>query len=133
MQLSKSARYALLAALEMALQPQPVTVAQVASRHRLPEGALAKVFQTLVRAGIAQGTRGVGGGYRLLQSAEAITVLQILEVFEPRRPAREPAALAAEARLQQLFAEVDETVRSTFASVSLGTLTRRAATDARPG
>lgn len=123
MRLSKSARYALQAALEMALAQEPVTVAQVAKRHGLPEGALAKVFQMLVRAGIAQGTRGVGGGYRLLRPAAEINVLQLIEVFEPPRTApADPLAAPVERRLQQLFAEVEEGMRSTFASVSLETL-----------
>jgi Rrf2 family transcriptional regulator, nitric oxide-sensitive transcriptional repressor len=125
MRLSKSAHYALQAALEMALTSEPVTVAQVAQRHHLPEGALAKVFQALVRGGIAQGTRGVGGGYRLLRPAAQISVLQVIEVFEPPRGLQaSPATGAGEGRLQELFAEVDELTRSTFASVSLETLTR---------
>ena len=60
MRTSKTARYALHAALEMALAgDQPVTVAGVAAQLGLPQTALAKVFQQLVRSGLAVGTRGI--------------------------------------------------------------------------
>ncbi|MFQ5653415.1 MAG: RrF2 family transcriptional regulator, partial [Planctomycetota bacterium] len=108
-----------------------VTVGRVAERYRIPEGALAKVLQQLVRGGIALGTRGVGGGYRLAKNPSQITVLQILNVFEPPRPSDQ--CLLAEmgepdcsdrtaCALRSLFDEVDEVVRCTFASVTLETL-----------
>jgi Rrf2 family protein len=132
--LSKSAHYALLAALEMALATDPVTVARVASQHNLPEGALAKVFQMLVHAGIARGIRGAGGGYRLARPAAETNVLQVIEVFDPPTPphsaggpARDPVRgrIDGANRLRQLFREVDELTRATFASVTLETLTGR--------
>jgi len=136
----KSARYALHAALEMALSPdEAVTVASVAERFGIPQTALAKVFQQLVRAGLALGTRGVGGGYRLARRAADICVLDVLSVFEPRQnPGRclvaahvdGPCRRLAGCGLRQLFDEADELLRCTFASVSLATLARRTKADA---
>jgi Rrf2 family protein len=133
---SKSSRYALYAAAEMAAaQQMPVTVTAVATRFDIPEGALAKVFQQLVRAGLAVGTRGIGGGYRLARPASKITVLDVLRVFErPRRPGTcllhdQPGQVcprSADCRVQWLFEEVDELVRCTYESVTLETLVRRA-------
>jgi Rrf2 family protein len=134
MTLSKSSRYALYAALEMARAgDEPVTVAQVAGPHGIPATALAKVFQQLVRAGIAVGTRGIGGGYRLARRRDEITVLEVVSVFNPPRTpgadllhARangEPATPQA-AALRRLFDEVDEGIRATLASVTLDTLVR---------
>ena len=133
MNLNKSTRYALYAALELALARDdgPVTVGQIAGRYRIPEAVLAKAFQQLVRAGLALGTRGSGGGYRLARSPAEITVLDILQVFEPARTPEQ--CLLAEGgepdcseydlcRLRRLFDEVDEMARSTFASVTLDTL-----------
>ena len=134
--MSKSASYALHAALQMALAPdEPVTVATVAGRFGFPRTALAKVFQQLVRAGLAQGTRGVGGGYRLARRAADITVLDVLAVFETK-PAEECCLEArmkvapphrAGCALRQLLDEADELLRCTYASVSLATLAKRAA------
>ena len=78
MTITKSTRYALYAAAEMAMAGEGlVTVAAVAKRYGIPEGALAKVFQQLVRSGLATGTRGIGGGYRLARPPAKITVLDI--------------------------------------------------------
>ena len=129
MNLNKSTRYALYAALEMAQADEAqVTVAQVAERYRVPEAVLAKVFQRLVRSGLATGTRGVGGGYKLSKDPSEITVLDVVSVFEPPRPPRQclvqdgPCASFPTCRLKRLFDEVDENARSTFASVTLDTL-----------
>lgn len=128
MNFSKSARYALYAALEMARSDGPVTVGSVATRYRIPEGALAKVLQNLVRAGIAQGVRGIGGGYLLAKSASEVSVLDVLEVFDPPRSgcllSSDHCSGEIECRLRCLFDEVDEMARCTFASVTLDTLVR---------
>lgn len=133
LRLGKSSLYALTAALEMAHAPDGrVTVADLAARHAVPPGALAKALQALVHAGIAAGTRGVGGGYRLARPASAISVLDVVQVFQPlhggavRIGARATPSLAQPPvlGLLGLLAEVDEHVRCTFASVSLQTLAR---------
>ncbi len=142
MTIGKSARYALHALLEMALAGEaPVTVAGVADRYGLPRTALAKVFQQLVRAGLALGTRGVGGGYRLARPASQVSVLDVTSAFERPRPAglcliaERPGAGCERlptCGLRQLFDEADELVRCTFASVSLATLARRTAAPLPP-
>jgi len=124
--INRTTEYALLAAAEMALaEDQPVTVGQVAERNRIPEGALAKVLQQLVRVGIALGIRGVGGGYRLAQAGRRITVQDVIDAFEPKRVRHAPPpAGEAAGCVGELFAEVDELVRCTFQSVTLETLVR---------
>lgn len=134
MTLSKFSRYALYAAVEMARAgDRPVTVAEVAEPHGIPAAALAKVFQQLVRAGIAVGTRGIGGGYRLARPRTAITVLDVVSVFDSlRTPGHHLLDARAESTtrppdtdaLQRLFDEVDEGIRATLASVTLDTLIR---------
>jgi len=132
--LNKSTRYALHAALEMAISgDQPVTVSQIAERYEIPENVLAKVLQQLVRAGVVRGVRGVGGGYRLSRLPAEIAVQDIIDILEPRPPPDTcmlrdnpgstcPSESQPRCLLMNLFQEVDETVRSTFASVSLATL-----------
>jgi Rrf2 family iron-sulfur cluster assembly transcriptional regulator len=128
---SKSTRYALYAALEMARSSDPVAVGAVAAKYGIPQGVLAKVLQQLVRAGIARGVRGVGGGYLLAKPASDITVLDVIAVHDPIRP--EGHCLLQDAsdrecedppacRIRRLFDEVSELVSCTFASVSLETL-----------
>jgi Rrf2 family nitric oxide-sensitive transcriptional repressor len=142
MTITKSTRYALYAAAEMAMATDGlVTVAAVANRYGIPETALAKVFQQLVRSGLATGTRGIGGGYRLARPASKITVLDVLHVFERPRPAGacllhdgpgDSCPQSSACRLHWLFSEVDELVRCTYESVTLETLVRRAKRSSAP-
>jgi Rrf2 family iron-sulfur cluster assembly transcriptional regulator len=132
--LNKSTRYAIHAALEMTIaEEKPVTVGQVGVRYDIPENVVAKVLQQLARAGIVRGARGVGGGYRLARSATDVSVQDIIDIFEPAPPPdtcmlREvhheacPGGGVPRCRVMDLFQEVDETVRATFSSVSLATL-----------
>ena len=134
MTLSKFSRYALYAAVEMARSgDRPVTVGEVAGPHNIPPSALAKVLQQLVRARLAEGTRGIGGGYRLARPRSEITVLDVVTVFEPlRAPGHDllhsrknnRAMPPHTATLQRLFDEVDEGTRVTLASVTLDTLVK---------
>ncbi len=135
MKLNKMTRYALYAAMEMAeAGGQAVTVSQVARRYGIPESALAKVFQQMVRAGIAVGTRGVGGGYRMAREPAQTTLLDVIQVYEAPREkghclledtASANCGLVSTCRLRKLFDEVDANARSTFASVTLETLVGR--------
>jgi Rrf2 family protein len=133
MTLRKSTHYALYAALELARAGRgaQVTVSRVARRYSIPEAVLAKVFQQLVRHGIAVGTRGTRGGYSLARSASKVTVLDVIQVFEPSavrrstedaddapRPLDDPGLVP----LRKLFDEVEELTRCTYASVTLETL-----------
>ena len=134
MTVSKSTRYALYAAAEMARAgTEQVTAAGVAQRYGVPEGALAKSLQQLVRSKLAVGTRGSGGGYRLARPAAEVSIQELIELFEPAPTpdtcmfrdlpgAACPGESEPRCRLQSLFQEVDETVRATFASVTLATL-----------
>jgi Rrf2 family protein len=124
--LAKSTRYALAAALEMTeayTAERPITAAAVAARHHAPEDVVAKVFQRLVRAGLARGTRGLKGGYRLAAKPSTLTVLDVMQVFEPAAVAsRDEGSRPDDPRLVRLIDEVDELVSSTFASITLATL-----------
>lgn len=134
MNLNKSTRYALHAALEMALAgDQPVTAGRIAERYEIPENVVAKVLQQLVRSGLARGVRGVGGGYRLARALPDVSVQDLIDIFEPAPPPDTctlkelpgegcPGEDQPACQLKDLFQEVNETTRATLSSVSLATL-----------
>ncbi len=132
MKFKKSTRYALYAAMEMAKAGagKQITAAQVAERYAIPGTVLAKVLQELVRAGVAVGTRGSGGGYGLARPAAETSVLDVIDAFEEPVRRQEECLIAGGAdcaelgmcRLRKLVDEVDELARATYASVSLETL-----------
>jgi len=133
MTFKKSTRYALYAAMEMARAgtERQVTVAQVAERYSIPVSVLAKIFQQLVRSGVAVSTRGVRGGYGLARVPSQVTVLDVIDAFEVQRPQAE-CLIASDnedecgeftaCRLRRLIDEVDQMARCTYASVTLETL-----------
>ncbi|MBL8692872.1 MAG: Rrf2 family transcriptional regulator [Planctomycetes bacterium] len=133
MRWNTSTRLALYAAVEMARAGDGlVTAAGVAEKHGISAHHLAKVLQQLVRAGIAQAVRGVGGGYRLARPAKEITLLQIVEQFEGTvdldkcllQDARSGAACgdSAMCRLKRVFDEIDRQALFTLQSVRLSTV-----------
>jgi Rrf2 family protein len=138
MNFRKSTRYALYASMEMASARAGVfvTANQVAERYEIPSSVLAKVFQQLVRAGLAVGTRGTRGGYQLARAASQVTVMEVIDAFEPVRseanclladPVDEICVKGEICRLRRLVDEVDELVRCTYSSVTLDTLVGRQA------
>lgn len=133
--LQKSTRFALYAVMELARAwgEEPLSVAAIAKRYDVPPANLAKVIQRLVHVGLARGTRGSGGGYRLVREPSKITMLDVIEAFEiSTSPSQcmllgEGDGSCADAdvcRLGSVFSEVDDVLRSTFASISVDTLVR---------
>lgn len=64
---------------------QNMNSAQIAASRNLSQPLVAKVMTHLSRHGVVQGSRGPGGGYRLARNPAAITVLEIVELFEGHR------------------------------------------------
>jgi Rrf2 family protein len=61
----------------------PQTVEQIAESTQVPAGYLAKVLQSLTRAGLVASQRGIGGGFRLARAPGAITVYEAVEAVDP--------------------------------------------------
>lgn len=81
---SQRAEYALRAVVCLAERPEvAMTTAALAELTRVPGGYLSKVLQRLAQAGLVQGRRGQGGGFRLAVPAESLTVLQVINAVDP--------------------------------------------------
>lgn len=65
------------------LDGKPATTRQTAAATRVPEGYLAKVIQTLSRAGLITSQRGLHGGSVLARPANQITVLDVVNAVSP--------------------------------------------------
>ena len=126
MKLQKNTLLALYSVLEFAAQPaRQLSVADIAARLRVTPHHLAKVLRTLGRAGLVDSERGARGGYRFVANARRVTLMDVIALFEdigapaPRaRRARRPV----EAALEAVLAEIDQTARATFGSVTLDTM-----------
>lgn len=82
--LSTKGRYAVMAMVDLALQPQakPVGLATIADRQEIPLAYLEQIFARLKRAGLVKSVRGPGGGYQLARAGEAITIAEIMQASE---------------------------------------------------
>ncbi|MEJ5252279.1 MAG: Rrf2 family transcriptional regulator [Chthonomonadetes bacterium] len=82
--ISQTAEYALRAMVYLAQEPdRPHTNQQIARITRVPMGYLAKVLQSLSKAGLITSRRGLGGGFTLAKPAEEITVYEVVQAVDP--------------------------------------------------
>jgi len=85
MKLSSKARYAIEAMLELAVNPRrPVTLASISVHQGISQSYMEQLFMHLRKAGLIQGARGPGGGYRLGRDAADITVADVVVAVDER-------------------------------------------------
>lgn len=82
--ISQTAEYALRAIVFLAMNPGGAfTTQQIAQTTKVPSAYLSKVLKSLVRAGLVQSQRGLGGGFVLTRSAEDLNILEVLNAVDP--------------------------------------------------
>lgn len=84
LRLSKKADYALLAMRHLAahVDSGALSARELAEEYAIPAELLAKVLQTLVRAGLLSSHQGIRGGYGLARPAPQISVADVLEAID---------------------------------------------------
>lgn len=88
--LSQTTEYALRAMSCLAYMPDElVSTSQLADVTHVPMNYLAKVLQSLAKAELITGRRGVGGGYKLARPASEITMLDVINAINPIDPITE--------------------------------------------
>ena len=82
--ISVKGEYALQAIFDLASQRQgePVKIADIARRQRIPQKFLELILAGLKQGGFVESRRGAEGGYLLARTAESITVGDVLRFVE---------------------------------------------------
>lgn len=131
--LNKSTLYALYAVVELSQETERrLSAAEIAQRHGASEHHVAKVLQQLARAGLVRSSRGLGGGFRLDRDPKDVTLLDVVQVFEPYRPlsaqhtvgdlpSASPPSDSAR-RVAEVLNELDEQAYYTLKSIRVATL-----------
>src|SRR5262245_24603970 len=90
MNISVKGEYALQAILDLASQRpgEPVRIADIAGRQKIPQKFLELILAGLKQAGFVESRRGAEGGYLLARPPEAITVGEVLRYVEGESKAR---------------------------------------------
>ena len=127
MRLQKTTQFALYAVLELAADPErQLSTADIAARYGISAHHLAKVMRRLVRAGLIQSVRGVGGGYRFSGNVRRVTLWDVMELFEPDAQGVEDDEAAIGTPISQALdnvrAEIDDLTRATMQSITLKSL-----------
>jgi Rrf2 family transcriptional regulator, nitric oxide-sensitive transcriptional repressor len=115
---SQSAEYAIRAVVMLAYMKKETLVGskELAQRVKVPVSYLPKLMQNLVKVGIVDSKRGVGGGFSLRKSPDEITILDVVNAVDPiKRIVGCPLGLESHgkvlcpmhARLDQAMAEVE--------------------------
>lgn len=82
--LSKSSLYVLKALSILSNLPsgQYLGAQAISSRTGIPANYLGKMLQALTKSGYVISQKGMGGGFRLTEAPDKITLLEIIEAFE---------------------------------------------------
>lgn len=129
--LNKSTRFALYAILELSREPETIlTAGQIAEKYHISEHHVAKVLQRLVRARLVRSIRGVNGGFQIAKDPKEITMLSVVNLFEPMHPqtgcllfdAQESCGLEPICPIGEVFHEIQEQAMYTLESISFATL-----------
>jgi Rrf2 family protein len=117
---------ALVSVLEAAANPgRAVSAADIAEKYGVSIHHLAKVLRELARAGVVESARGVGGGYRFTGNAKRLTLMDVIERFEDigaRSPEGGRTTTDVGRALARVLAEIDETAKATFRSITIDTM-----------
>lgn len=129
--LNKSTRFALYCMVELSSNPQALLSAgEIAQKYRISEHHVAKVLQQLVRARLIRSIRGIKGGFQIAKNPKEITMMDVVEIFEPVAPHdgcllldfEETCELQPSCRIGEVFGEIQEQALYTLKSVSIATL-----------
>jgi Rrf2 family nitric oxide-sensitive transcriptional repressor len=109
---SQTAEYALRAVVYLAAEGgEPRTAQQIAAATRVPTGYLAKVMQSLSRAGLVHSQRGLHGGFTLTRPPRELTVLDVLGAVDPIRRIRGcPLGVKGHVNLCPLHRRLDQAI-----------------------
>jgi len=125
MTISVKGEYALQAVLDLAMHQQgdPVKIADIAKRQKIPQKFLELILASLKQGGFVESRRGAEGGYLLARQPDSITVGQILQFVEGKRNAGRKHK--GETPLSEMWRQVDEAVSGVVDHTSIAELVRR--------
>jgi Rrf2 family protein len=128
MKLQKATCFALFAVLELAADPmRQLAAGEIAAKYGISLHHLAKILRDLGRAGMVESARGVGGGYRFIGNPKRLTLMDVIELFEPIAQSHasndEPRSITNVGRaLRIVLDEIDDHAIATFRSITISTM-----------
>ncbi|MBQ7840513.1 MAG: Rrf2 family transcriptional regulator [Lachnospiraceae bacterium] len=131
MLVSTRGRYALRVVIDLANQNSGayIPLKDIADRQEISEKYLESIVKLLTKAGLLEGLRGKGGGYKLTKPAEEYTVYSILELTEDGLApvsclecSGKACPRAAECPTLSLWKGLDDTIREYLTNITVADL-----------
>lgn len=123
--ISVKGEYALLALLDLSLQRpgEPVKIAAIARRQKIPQKFLELILASLKQGGFVESRRGAEGGYLLARPPEAIALGEVLRHIEGGRANRTTARRKSDSPFSDIWRDVENSISAvldhrTFAEVA---------------
>jgi Rrf2 family protein len=81
---STSSKYAVMALIELAARQnnRPVQIKEISNSTGIPYHFLAKLVQTLVKAGLLSSAKGRGGGLTFIHPPSQITIAEVVKAID---------------------------------------------------
>lgn len=121
---SVKGEYALQAILDLAGQRpgEPVRIADIASRQKIPQKFLELILASLKQGGFVESRRGAEGGYLLARPPESLTVGEVIRHIDGAAQARGRSRRKQETPFTEMWNQVENAVngvidRTTFADL----------------
>jgi Rrf2 family transcriptional regulator, cysteine metabolism repressor len=114
MTISVKADYALQAIFDLTAQPEgnPVRIADIARRQKIPQKFLELILATLKQGGFVESRRGAEGGYLLARPAASITIGEVMRFIDGGRTRPGAKKKASENPFAEVWQRVDGAVAS---------------------
>jgi Rrf2 family protein len=124
--ISVKGEYALQALFDLASQQpgEPVKIAEVASRQKIPQKFLELILAGLKQGGFVESRRGAEGGYLLARPADQITVGQVLRFIEGPQDRKARRRKGNASPFSDMWARVDQAVSDIVDRTTLADLQR---------
>jgi Rrf2 family transcriptional regulator, cysteine metabolism repressor len=124
MNISVKGEYALQALFDLASRRpgEPVKIADIAHRQKIPQKFLELILAGLRQGGFVESRRGAEGGYLLARPAESLTIGEVLRFLEGPKGGKGRSQRPADTAFSEMWRRVDQAVsnildKTTFADV----------------
>jgi Rrf2 family transcriptional regulator, cysteine metabolism repressor len=130
MQISVKGEYALHALIDLAFERpgEPVKIADIARRQKIPQKFLELILAGLKQGGFVESRRGAEGGYMLARPADSLTLGEILRFVEGQHTgnhsSKARSRLRSEEPLADVWKRVDRAVSEILDKTTLGDVLR---------
>lgn len=124
MKLSTQGQHAIMAMLALAIHDDQgaVRLSDLAAQQGISLSYLEQIFARLRNAGLVEGIRGPGGGYRLSRHANDITLAEIVQAVEDEYETQRHTADVKQHLVQQMWAELSAQLQRFLDDITLASL-----------